>query len=218
GGSSCSGIDTAAVEAAMAARTGSYDQTVPPFSAKKVAGVKHYQLARRGEDVPEATKPVTVYEFQATSPLDGDSIEFRLSCTSGTYARTLAHEVGQSLGCGAHLARLTRESVGPFRLDAALPAALFAEPAESIPPASGWVPFDAIPPPFGEVTTDGVQGQKVSHGQPILVRGLEAAEGDWIKLLNPRREFIAVGTVVESIGGGRLGVVQPRIVFRGDTA
>jgi len=77
-----------------------------------------------------------------------------------------------------------------------------------------WVPFDQIPLPFGEVTTDPQQESRISHGQTVLVRELAAEEGDWIKLVNRRREMIAIGTVVERIGSGGVGLVQPKVVFR----
>lgn len=203
-----------AVQSAMRGLTGSQTQTVPPYSAKKVGGVKHYQLARRGKEVPEATKEVTIFEFAAIGPLSDDRVPFRLACSSGTYARTLVHDLGRELGCGAHLASLSRLKVGPFDLRDALELGrLEGHPADTVP-ETGWIAFDAIPLPFGDVVADAQQEHKIAHGQTILVRGLEAVEGDWVKLLSPRRELIAVGTVAESIGGGRVGVVQPRIVFR----
>ena len=92
------------------------------------------------------------------------------------------------------------------------------EAAEGVPAleAAGdsWVPFDRIPLPFGEVTADPQQEQRISHGQTVLVRQLAGDEGDWVKMVNQRRELIAVGTVVERIGTGGVGIVQPRVVFR----
>jgi hypothetical protein len=76
------------------------------------------------------------------------------------------------------------------------------------------VPFDQIPLPFGEVTADSQQETRISHGQTVLVRELAGEEGDWVKLINRRREFIAVGTVIERIGTAGVGIVQPKVVFR----
>ena len=80
------------------------------------------------------------------------------------------------------------------------------------PPA--WIPFDEIPLPFGEVVADAQQERRIQHGQSVLVRDLEGREGDWLKVLNQRQQFIAVGSVVERIGSGGVGVVQPKVVFR----
>lgn len=207
-------LDEARIHDAMAGLNGEVEQPVPPFSARKIGGVKQYERARRGEEVPEATKAVTIFDFSAIGELDGDRLPFRLSCSTGTYARSLAQQLGQELGCGAHLESLRRIQVGPFRLDEAIPLAELE--ASGGDPQHGWVPFDRIPLPFEELVTDQGQEERIAHGQTILVRELdEARPGDWIKLLSARRELIAVGTVSELIGGGRIGVIQPKIVFRG---
>ena len=223
------GIAEAALAAAMARFEGTFEQQPPPYSAKKIKGVKYYELARRGEEVPQDTKEVTVYEFVATTGLAGDSVDFRLACSSGTYARTLAHDLGVALGCGAHLSRLRRIKIGPFEVGQALTveeldqrlggagddrseAAPAADPAQALNGA--WIPFDRIPLPFGEVTADPQQEQRISHGQTVLVRQLAGEEGDWVKMINHRQEFIAVGTGVERIGSGGVGIVQPKVVFR----
>jgi len=205
-----------AVASAMHAFEGEIQQQPPPYSAKKVQGVKYYELARRGEEVPTETKEVTVYEF---SPMDGigpDSrLRFRLSCSSGTYARGLAHDLGAALGVGAHLAELRRTRIGNFRTEDAVALPRLEEMVQAGEEVGGaWIPFDQIPLPFGEVTADPQQETRISHGQTVLVRELAGEEGDWVKLINRRREFIAVGTVVERIGTAGVGIVQPKVVFR----
>ena len=208
-------LDGEALEAAMQLMVGTYQQAPPPFSAKKVKGVRYYELARRGEEVPETSKEVTVFEFRPTGELAAGRLPFVLSCSSGTYARALAHELGQRLGCGAHLAALRRQRIGPFPVeDAVRVADLAVALAESREPGSAWVPFDLIPLPFAEVTADPQQESRIVHGQTVLVRDLAGEEGDWVKLVNRRRQFIAVGTVVERIGVGGVGVVQPKVVFK----
>jgi tRNA pseudouridine(55) synthase len=242
------------VVAAMRAFVGPIEQKPPAYSAKKINGVKFYELARRGEEVPEEPKEITIYDLEATSELASGRLSFRLSCSSGTYARALAHDLGAALGLGAHLAELRRVQVGSFRVEQALtlgtlaaavepgagaaaqegPAGAGAEheeheersedlksagnPAaeEAVREAVGaaWLPFDEIPLPFDEVTTDPQQELRISHGQTVLVRELTGGEGDWVKLVNRRRQFIAIGTVVEKIGSAGVGIVQPKVVFR----
>lgn len=92
-------------------------QTPPAFSAKKIAGVPAYKLARR--DVPVTLAPVAV-EVRAFEllGLEGDRMRFRVVCSTGTYVRALAHELGAALGIGAHLGQLRRERVGEFSLEA----------------------------------------------------------------------------------------------------
>lgn len=211
-------IDPAQVAAVMHGFEGTFEQQPPPYSAKKVQGMKYYELARRGEEVPQDTKEVTVYEFvPLSSPeeIAAGEVRFRLGCSSGTYARTLAHDVGARLGCGAHLSALRRLKIGPFLVDPAPTAAeLDRRVTAGEDAGAAWIPFDQIPLPFGEVTADPQQEQRITHGQTVLVRELEGEEGDWIKLVNRRRELIAVGTVTERIGSAGVGIIQPRVVFR----
>jgi tRNA pseudouridine55 synthase len=208
------GLDHARVAAAMAALEGTYDQTPPPYCAKKVQGVKYYELARRGEEVPLEPKEVTVYQFAAQGELTGDHVRFRLACSSGTYARSLAHELGNALGTGGHLASLRRLQVGGFSISDALGVEELARRvAAGTPVEPAWVPFDRVPLPFAEVVTDAQQERRLVHGQTVLLRDLAGEEGDWVKLVNRRQEFVAVGTVVERIGAGGVGIVQPKIVF-----
>jgi tRNA pseudouridine55 synthase len=204
-----------AVAEAMRGFVGEIRQQPPPYSAKKVQGVKFYEMARRGEEVPEEPKEVTVYELVPLGEITEGRLRFRLSCSSGTYARGLAHDLGTALGVGAHLAELRRTRIGTFDVDDAVPVSELearVQAGESVGPA--WVPFDQIPLPFGEVTADPQQEHRISHGQTVLVRELAGEEGDWVKLVNRRREFIAVGTVVERIGTAGVGIVQPKVVFR----
>jgi tRNA pseudouridine55 synthase len=205
-----------AVATAMRGFEGEIQQQPPPYSAKKVQGVKYYELARRGEEVPSETKDVTVYEFAPVGGIDEEGrLRFRLGCSSGTYARGLAHDLGIALGVGAHLAELRRTRIGSFQTEDALRLPELDERVQAGEPlGSAWIPFDQIPLPFGEVTADPQQENRIAHGQTVLVRELAGEEGDWVKLINRRREFIAVGTVTERIGSAGVGIVQPRVVFR----
>ena len=207
-------LETEIVTNAMEELVGTFDQAAPPFSAKKFKGEKFYEMARRGEEVPESKKEITVYEFAATGPLQEGVLPFRLECSSGTYVRSLAHDLGQSLGCGAHLAELRRTKVGPFHVDQAVTLEQLSLQAESNEaPAEGWVPIDQVPLPFPELATDSQQSKRLIHGQSVLFRDLEGEEGDWVKLVDRRGQLIAVGTVAERIGSGKVGLVQPKIVF-----
>ncbi len=209
------GLAQEAIESAMEGLVGTYEQTAPPYSAKKVKGVKYYELARRGEEVPEARKEITVFELRSEGELADGLLPFRLSCTSGTYVRSIAHELGQVLGYGAHLANLRRLRVGPFRVEDAVTMARLEESEDrSVAAGEAWVPFDRIPLPFEGATADPQQERRIIHGQTVLLRQLDCEEGDWIKLTNQRSQVIAVGTVIERIGDAGVGVVQPRIVFR----
>jgi len=95
-------------------------QLPPMVSAIKKDGVPLYKLARKGIEVERKERMIHIYNFRFTSyhePLG----EFRIACTKGTYVRTLAHDLGQKLGCGAHLAALRRTASGKFAVSDALP-------------------------------------------------------------------------------------------------
>ena len=111
-------IAQADVQREFAALLGTLDQEVPAYSAAKHQGKPLYALAREGKPVPVKTKTVTV--FRGEAELVGPSrIHFRVTCSSGTYIRSLAHSLGNRLGCGASLEELVREYSHPFALDAA---------------------------------------------------------------------------------------------------
>jgi len=212
---STDGLGEEAIREAMAGFVGLQMQAPPPYCAKKVGGVKYYELARRGEDVPDEKKEVTIFRFEISGEFrPGEDLSFELACASGTYARSLAHDLGQVLGCGAHLSYLSRTRIGSLELARAIDLETLAERIEAGEElGSAWVGFDEIPLPFGAVVADTQQEHRIQHGQSVLFRELEGREGDWIKLLNNRRELIAVGAVSERIGTGSVGVVQPKVVF-----
>lgn len=125
------GLDRAGLAAAVAALTGPIEQVPSTVSAIKVDGRRAYARARAGEDVVLAARPVTVHAFEIGEPrpavaADGTAVvdlDARVVCSSGTYVRALARDLGAALGCGGHLTALRRTRVGGYRLDvaAALP-------------------------------------------------------------------------------------------------
>jgi tRNA pseudouridine55 synthase len=98
---------------------GEMEQTPPIFSAKKVDGKPAYQSAREGKAVVLKPVRIRILKFEITG-LTGDTADFAMSVSAGGYVRSVAHEMGEKLGCGAHLASLRRTQAGPFTLDHAL--------------------------------------------------------------------------------------------------
>lgn len=119
-------ITVDAVETAMQALTGDQYQLPPMVSAIKCNGVPLYKLARKGADVERKQRFIHVYRFRRTGGELPD-VDFNVCCTKGTYVRTLAHDVGQALGCGAYLTALRREGSGPLDIADALPLAALLE-------------------------------------------------------------------------------------------
>ena len=107
-------LDAVAINIALRALTGRITQTPPVYSALKQGGVPLYKRARRGEDVAAPQRVVDVSRFDLTG-ISGDTLHLHVECASGTYVRSLARDLGDSLGCGAHLTSLRRIWVDPFR-------------------------------------------------------------------------------------------------------
>ena len=108
---------------------GKQKQVPPMYSAKKINGKKLYELARKGIEIERKPNEIEIYDLQTlsdTSALDRDSqIVLRISCSTGTYIRTLAHDIGQALGVGAYCKELRRTAIGPYQVtDAARPKTL----------------------------------------------------------------------------------------------
>ncbi|OWP64402.1 tRNA pseudouridine(55) synthase TruB [Hymenobacter amundsenii] len=112
-------LTEADIRAAVAQFMGEITQTPPLFSAVKVNGERAYEVARRGEEAVIKSKQVTIAEFELTRIALPD-LDFRISCTKGTYIRSLGRDLGEALGCGAHLTKLVRTRIGDYRLADAL--------------------------------------------------------------------------------------------------
>ncbi|HEX2168652.1 MAG TPA: tRNA pseudouridine(55) synthase TruB [Longimicrobiales bacterium] len=116
-----SGITREAVDLALDAQRGSILQTPPAYSAKKVGGERSYALARQGRAVALEPVPVTIHGLVVTS-FALPEVHLDVTCSSGTYIRSIARDLGAALGVGAHLSGLRRMAVGPHSVDEALPA------------------------------------------------------------------------------------------------
>jgi tRNA pseudouridine55 synthase len=108
-------LDLATLQSLAAQFLGPIEQIPPPFSAKKIAGVPAYKLARKDKEVILKPVQVEIKAFTITA-IDSDRAHFHARVSSGTYMRSIAHEMGRSLGCGAHLASLRRTSVAEFTI------------------------------------------------------------------------------------------------------
>jgi tRNA pseudouridine55 synthase len=186
------------VLAAMAGLTGSLDQTPPAFSAKKIGGVRSHDSARRGEVVENAPIRVEVSVFEVTA-FTPPSIQFRVVCGGGTYVRSLAHDLGQRLGCGAHLSSLRRLRSGDFGIE----AAVRMESAG----ASDVTRLDELFLHWPSRIVSGLEERRVRQGNPIPSEEMTG----FVRILNNQGEFLAVAAV-ES------GWARPRVVLTSMTS
>ena len=104
------------VDNAAATFVGEIEQLPPIYSAIKKDGVALYELARRGEEVELKPRKVTIKSFEITN-IELPVLEFKVTCSTGTYIRSLAHDIGQALGCGAYLSSLRRTKIGDYHVD-----------------------------------------------------------------------------------------------------
>jgi len=146
---------------AMHALTGAYAQRPPVYSAKKVQGQRAYRMARAGQDVELPAAAVQIHEFRLVQRRQS-AVEFETRVGSGTYVRALARDLGDRLGCGAHLATLRRTEVGPFSVADAVSLDRLPSDARSLvrPPLRA---VEHLP----QLELVGDQRHRVVHGQPF---------------------------------------------------
>lgn len=114
-------LTTAQIEAALSAFRGEIWQRPPLFSALKIQGQKAYELARKGHTQQLPARPVQIHQLYQENLNTQGQLILEVKCSKGTYIRSLAHDLGQELGCGAYLAGLQRTAIGPYRLEDAWP-------------------------------------------------------------------------------------------------
>lgn len=165
-------LDDAAIEAALAPLRGRIVQVPPAYSALKQGGERLYLKARRGEAVEAPPREVEVYRLELLSRTT-DSLVFEVECGSGTYVRSLAVDLGEALGCGAHLTALRRLWVEPFSEPHMVTLAELEQAAGQgdetllawlLPVAAGLADWPGL-------QLDEVQSQAIARGQPIVVAG-----------------------------------------------
>ena len=206
------GIRREEIEAAAESFRGEFLQSPPPYSAKKVGGRKFYEMARKGESVPVMPKKVRVKELRFGDLADG-RLPFTISCSSGTYIRSIASELGEILGCGAHLESLRRVRIGDFHVGDAVLLSRFEEmsPADRLAPPHA-VPLSRVAFPFERVRLASLETWKIRKGQSIPARGVASKEGDWVTLVGPSDEMVALGQV-SPIGNRGIALIRPKLVL-----
>ena len=163
-------VDRPTVQRASRAFTGTFHQRPPPYSAKKVGGVRAYRLARR--QVPVEMKPatVTVYDFEICD-LEHDQLHCRVTCSPGFYMRSLAHDLGASLGCGGCLEALRRQRNGVFGLDAAV--SLDTIEREGQTTAERLMPLAQLLPELPGVVVTNRGARLAAHGNALSLAEIE---------------------------------------------
>jgi tRNA pseudouridine55 synthase len=181
------------VRAAALQFVGKLQQVPPPFSAKKIKGVPAYKLARRKQEVELHAVEVEVKEFVVLG-LEGDLSEFRSRVASGTYIRSLAHEMGQNLGCGGHLASLRRTAVAEFVLEDAHTLEQVTEAVRDDRLDEMMVHPRRVLPGIPSVTADEDTAGKIRHGRSVNLADFSRSK--WVKVFVGQSELICLASRV----------------------
>ena len=168
--------------------TGLLHQVPPAYSAIKQGGVPAYRRARRGEEVVMAPRPVTVYGISLLAWKRPD-LTVEISCSAGTYVRSLAHDLGQELGCGAVLAALTRTRSGNFALEQSTGLEELAEDAAKHVAERHFHPLRAALTDLLEVPVDAEQEARLRHGLSIASPTAPDSPG---YALGPQGDVVAI--------------------------
>jgi tRNA pseudouridine55 synthase len=194
-------LDWAKLERIFQEFTGRLMQTPPAFSAKRVAGRRAYELARRQKPVQLNPVEVEIYALELLG-IEGDRVHFAVECSGGTYVRALAHDIGQKVGCGAHLAQLRRTAVAEFKENRAVTLEQLESAVREGKLEGCRVPLEALLPDCPELVVRGREEVSVRHGHTfelaqVLRPGRGAAHArtsavSLLKIVNPEHRLIAV--------------------------
>lgn len=185
------------VTEALSGFIGSISQRPPAYSAVKVGGRKLYELARRGEEVSVPERAVQIHSIDLVR-IEGVTLRLVVRCSSGTYIRSLAHDLGAKLGCGAVLASLRRTRVGRFRIDQAFPLSQLGQDwTEKL------IPLEEALPDMPRIELAPNVAVRVRHGNPFSA-GLPSGF----------YQLIDQGSLV-AIGRSDGAVIQPEVVLAG---
>jgi tRNA pseudouridine55 synthase len=195
-------LNAALLEAAVAQFRGEIEQTPPMYSALKVNGQTLYKLARQGIEIERQARPVTIFKLEVED-FSADEVVLNITCSKGTYVRTLAEDLGKVLGCGAHVVGLRRLASGPF----SLAQALTLEELEGLLQIKGFDGLDRSLLPVAEIVSDwpalevpDMTAAFFKQGQAVQIA--KAPTAGWVRIFseataNRALEFLGVGEILE---------------------
>jgi tRNA pseudouridine55 synthase len=200
-------IDQATVEASLARFRGNIEQVPSMFSAIKHRGTPLYKLARAGEEIERKARPVTVYALELIAFRAGvrAEVDVCLRCSKGTYVRSIAEDLGEVLGCGAHVSALRRTAAGPFDMAGAISLATI----EALAGRGAQAEMDALLKPLDAALGDlplvevsESSGFYIRQGQPVLVPNSPCS--GMVRMGLETGEFLGIGEILDD------GRVAPR--------
>ena len=186
--------------------TGAIEQLPPPFSAKKIGGVPAYRLARKGQPVELKPRQVEVKELEISS-WDGQRAGFKCWVSSGTYLRSLAYDLGQKLGTGAHLAELERTAVREFAIEEAHTLETLEQAAAEGAVEDLFLHPRLVLPEFPAVSAPPESAARIRHGGAVNLP--EFSKAGTIRVFAGQRELLAIARRIAGT------LFQPKVVLQG---
>jgi tRNA pseudouridine55 synthase len=189
-------VDPHELEALLEVFRGEFLQTPPPVSAKKVAGKRAYELARQAKPPELLPVPVQVYELVPLE-VNGARVRLRAHCSGGTYLRSIAHDLGRRMACGAHLEELRRLSSGEFEIAQARTIAQLESLAREERLMDALVPAAQMLPAFPSVFVDEFTASAIRNGKNFPASPFRSpSAARWVKAITRHGEVVAIGESV----------------------
>lgn len=198
------------IVAVLARFTGEIMQAPPAFSAIKVDGERAYDLARAGEAVELAARPVLIEALRLVETPDADHATFEVTCGKGTYIRSLARDMGRALGTVAHVSMLRRVAVGPFTEDHMISLENLTDLGHKAPGGDATkgvlLPIETVLDGIPALAIDEEQARRLKLGQSVLLRGANAPIAEDAVLVMSGGKPLGIGTVFQ-------GSLKPKRLF-----
>jgi tRNA pseudouridine55 synthase len=183
------------IEACLAPMRGEIEQVPPPVSAKKINGIPAYRLARRNIPVDLAPVKVSIYELTLLS-IDGARARLRIRCSAGTYVRSIVHQMGLSLGCGAHIEQLVRTRSGPFGIAEALTIQQLQELKDEARLEEALIGAPDLLPEIPNVFVDDITAGHIRQGRDFNVSPFRIHTGTpHVKAIGTDGRLVAIGAI-----------------------
>jgi tRNA pseudouridine55 synthase len=206
------------IETVLTDFLGEIEQTPPMYSAKKIGGVKLYEMARKGVEVERKTVKVSIYELRVTnrelrksideSGIKTQDLTIKVLCSAGTYIRTLAEDIGRRLNVGAHLAELRRTKAGKFDLSKAVTIEELEKIAAENRLSDCLISMNEAVSHLPAVVLSEAETKDTQHGKRLRVEMFELGSGENVRMIDAAENLLAIGTYRREEKS-----VQPKLVL-----
>lgn len=188
-------LDRAEVEQALDSFRGTIQQTPPAISAKKIGGTPAYKLVRRNVPVELKAVEVTIHSIELLE-CAGNEARVSVHCSTGTYLRSLAHDLGQKLGCGAFVKELRRTASGEFSIEQARTLADLEALSKEGRLAEALIPSAQLVPAFPGEVVDAITARQIRQGRDFRVSPFRVRPGaNFVKAIGPEGDLVAIGEI-----------------------